>query len=153
VIPALDHRGLLPVGIHCCTLEQLELVFGGTLRRQQLVESLVKCTHLMHGAELAGDLIVNGSFVTDKLNPGDVELCLDVSRASVKVQANALLFHVQNHAKLDRMGVDWYPNLPESEDGLQRDFTRYFQYVGEKSAAMKRLDPRDLKGILKLAKW
>ena len=153
MIPELDSRGLLPAGVHPCTITEIEAVFGTNVRRQQLLESLRFCIEMMRDARLKGELIVNGSFVTDKPNPGDVEVCLDVRREADLIQGSALLFHVKNRPRLDRKGVDWYPVLHESEDGLERDFTRYFQYIGEKSGALKKLDSRDLKGILKLMTW
>jgi len=76
MIPPLNTDGYLPPGIHSATLREIEARFGGDseLRRVQM-ESL---RWLVELAWLAGvkRIIVNGSFVTDKLEPNDVDCVL-----------------------------------------------------------------------------
>jgi hypothetical protein len=79
MIPDLDDRGYLPPGIHRATLEEVAERFGrqSEIRRIQM-ESL---GWLVEVARRAGvqRLIINGSFVTDKLEPDDVD-CLILTR-------------------------------------------------------------------------
>jgi hypothetical protein len=76
MIPPFDDRGYLPPGLHTATLDELEARFGNEseLRRVQM-ESL---RWLVDLAQRAGSrrLIVNGSFVTDILEPNDIDCAL-----------------------------------------------------------------------------
>jgi hypothetical protein len=76
MIPPLNTDGYLPPGIHAATLREIEARFGrdSELRRVQM-ESL---RWLVKLAWLAGvkRIVVNGSFVTDKLEPNDVDCVL-----------------------------------------------------------------------------
>lgn len=76
MIPDFDDQGYLPPGIHPATLEEIAARFGreSELRRVQM-ESL---RWLVEVARRAGVLriVVNGSFVTDKLEPNDVDCVL-----------------------------------------------------------------------------
>lgn len=150
MVPPLNSQGLLPAGIHLCDLAELEAVFGFTAARIQLIAALKSCIPLMQAHGLAGDLLIAGSFVTDKEVPDDIEVTLDVRNYQRVDQDKALLFYMRQHAKLKaETRIDWYPTMPDNES----DFTLFFQYVGEKTAAIKRCDPKDLKGILKLTSW
>jgi hypothetical protein len=150
MIPAFNDFGLLPPGIHSCSLEQFQHVFAFNVRRQQLFESLTQCLQSMHRESLTGAVLLDGSYATDKQDPSDVEVVLDVRQQERADQDKALVFLVRQHNDLKSTGVDWYLNL---EDGGTRDFTMYFQYIGEKTAAVKRCRPKDLKGILRLTEW
>lgn len=73
MIPEFDDRGYLPPGVHPASLEELDERFGrqSEVRRAQ-VESLRWLVGLVERAG-ARRLIVNGSFVTDVLEPNDVD--------------------------------------------------------------------------------
>ena len=79
MIPVLGNQGYLPPGIHPATLPEIEARFGreSELRRVQM-ESL---RWLIELAQRAGirRIVVNGSFVTDKLEPNDVDCVLLVT--------------------------------------------------------------------------
>lgn len=76
MIPALNERGYLPPGIHPATLNEIDVRFGreSEVQRAQM-ESL---TWLVELARRSGvrRIVVNGSFVTDKLEPNDVDCVL-----------------------------------------------------------------------------
>jgi len=76
MIPALNDDGYLPPGIYAATLAEITVRFGreSELRRVQM-ESL---RWLVERAWRAGvqRVVVNGSFVTDKLEPNDVDCVL-----------------------------------------------------------------------------
>lgn len=76
MIPAFNEAGYLPPGIHPATLAEIAARFGqeSELRRVQ-IESL---RWLLDLARRAGvqRIVVNGSFVTDKLEPNDVDCVL-----------------------------------------------------------------------------
>ena len=79
MIPPLDNQGYLPPGIHPATVPEIEARFGreSELRRVEM-ESL---RWLIELAQRAGirRIVVNGSFVTDKLEPNDIDCVLLVT--------------------------------------------------------------------------
>jgi hypothetical protein len=73
MIPHYNDDGYLPPGIHPATLEEIAARFGPESElRQVQMESL---RWLIDLAQRAGvkRIVVNGSFVTDKLEPNDVD--------------------------------------------------------------------------------
>lgn len=76
MIPSCNDDGYLPPGIHRATLEEIAARFGqeSELRRAQM-ESLRWLVELAWRAGVQR-IIVNGSFVTDKLEPNDVDCVL-----------------------------------------------------------------------------
>jgi hypothetical protein len=80
MILAFNDDGYLPAGVHQATLEEVAARFGREteLRRVQL-ESLQWLVDVARGAG-ALRLIVNGSFVTDRPEPNDVDCVLLIGR-------------------------------------------------------------------------
>ncbi|MGA2621044.1 MAG: hypothetical protein ABSF26_25755 [Thermoguttaceae bacterium] len=80
MIPDFDELGNLPPGVHRATLEEVAVRFGrqSEVRRVQ-IESLAWLVALARKSG-AARLIVNGSFVTEKLEPNDVD-CLVLTSA------------------------------------------------------------------------
>lgn len=76
MIPAFDEHGYLPPGIHRANLEQIAERFAqqSELRRVQM-ESLRWLVGIARRAGVAR-IIVNGSFVTDIVEPNDVDCVL-----------------------------------------------------------------------------
>jgi hypothetical protein len=76
VIPQFTDDGYLPPGIHSATLEEVAVRFGqeSELRRVQM-ESVRWLVELARRAG-AQRIVVNGSFVTGKLEPNDVDCVL-----------------------------------------------------------------------------
>jgi hypothetical protein len=78
-IPAFTADGLLPAGVHDCTLEEVGQRFGAFKRtdaRCRLFERLEAFVTDLRASGLVVAIIVNGSFVTDKDAPGDIDLIL-----------------------------------------------------------------------------
>jgi hypothetical protein len=74
MLPPFDDFGNLPPGIHLCSLAELVARFGsGSEERAAEISELVR---FIEAAKAAGvcRLLVNGSFVTDKLSPNDVDI-------------------------------------------------------------------------------
>jgi len=76
MIPAFNEDGYLSAGLHPATVEEILARFGQEpeLRRVQM-ESLRWLIELARRAGVRR-IIVNGSFVTDKLEPNDVDCVL-----------------------------------------------------------------------------
>ncbi len=74
MLPPFDDAGNLPLGIHPCSVAELVARFGsGSEERQAEMSELL---HFIEAARTAGvrRLMVNGSFVTGKLAPNDVDV-------------------------------------------------------------------------------
>ncbi len=81
-IPALNAFGLLPEGVHDCTLDEIGARFGRFIvseRRVRLFAQLHELIAEEQRAGIASAVIVDGSFVTDKPEPGDVDLVIILS--------------------------------------------------------------------------
>jgi hypothetical protein len=80
-IPALEHDGLLPAGIHDCSLDELRAVFGafqGNDQRPRLFARLEAFITDVRASGLVRYVLVDGSFVTSKPDPNDIDLILVV---------------------------------------------------------------------------
>jgi hypothetical protein len=80
-IPAFNEFGWLPEGVHDCTVEEVAARFGafhGTDRRPQLFARLVAFLREARASALLEAVLVDGSFVTAKPDPNDIDLVLVV---------------------------------------------------------------------------
>jgi hypothetical protein len=89
-IPPLNDHGLLVPGIHDCTFPELEAMFGQNRwvqdpqsesrrerlcpNRGRLCERLASYLADLHRVGLEVEVLVGGSFVTDKPDPNDIDL-------------------------------------------------------------------------------
>jgi hypothetical protein len=103
-IPPFNERGLLPPGTHECTVEELRDRFGqfivldrrGSDRRAKLSEQLLAYLREVGATKLVTEVIVNGSYVTAKAEPNDIDLIVvlaadhDFSRELRPFEYNAL---------------------------------------------------------------
>jgi hypothetical protein len=97
-LPPFDDDGNLPPGIHSCSIAELAARFGaGSEERATEISELLQ---FIDAAKAAGvrRLLVNGSFVTAKLAPNDVDVVFlpgpDYSRQhqASKLEADELLW-------------------------------------------------------------
>ena len=83
-IPGLDPNGFLPVGVHHCTLAEIQARFGTFQEsdwRPRLFEKLHALIAEARAARFARALLIDGSFVTAKPAPNDIDLVLVLPRA------------------------------------------------------------------------
>jgi hypothetical protein len=81
MIPPCNDDGYLPPGIHGATLEEIAARFGQESEiRQAQMDSLRWLVDLARRAGVQ-QIVVNGSFVTDKLEPNDVDCVLLIGPA------------------------------------------------------------------------
>jgi hypothetical protein len=76
-IPGLTPAGVLPPGIHDCTLAEIKQVFaprGSTAHRRDIYDALLSCFGELQLADFVEHALVDGSFVTRKLDPRDVDV-------------------------------------------------------------------------------
>jgi hypothetical protein len=81
-IPDLDENGLLPFGIHQCTLDEIEARFGrfqSTDRRPVLMRRLRSFVTELQTAGIVRAIVIDGSFVTSITSPNDIDILLVVA--------------------------------------------------------------------------
>jgi hypothetical protein len=102
VLPDLDEAGNLPPGIHPCTLEELTARFGSGSDERRV--ETAELGDFVQWARQAGiiRLIVDGSYVTGKEEPNDVDVVIlpgpDYPRQQQPARASARrwpFLHVQ----------------------------------------------------------
>lgn len=147
-IPSLDKHGLLPSGVYDCSLQEISEVFATNKHRGQLFGNLLSCLHNEIRPLFDSPIYINGSFVTDKDHPEDVDVALELEGVSDKKKLEALVY-MNNHQNrlLIEYQVHFWINL--ALPGVS-DFSMYFQYIRAKTARLKGLNPRHLKGILRI---
>lgn len=78
-IPELGPGGLLPPGVHDCSIDELRSRFGAFQASEHRPRLFEKVEHYLEAARQTGMVIavlVDGSFVTSTAAPDDVDLIL-----------------------------------------------------------------------------
>ena len=86
MIPAFNDYGCLPDGIYDCTMDEAAERFGvfqGTDRRPQLWAGFTEFVREVKACGLVEAVIVDGSFVTSKPDPNDIDLLLVVAATMI----------------------------------------------------------------------
>ena len=81
-IPSMLEEGLLPTGIHDCSVIEVKDRFGKFQKsdqRCQLFSRLESFIEEVRKTKLIVEVIIDGSFVTSKDEPGDVDLVVVLS--------------------------------------------------------------------------
>src|SRR5579883_2303137 len=74
-LPALRPDGTLAPGLHRASLDELLAAFPGTTpQRQALNQALIACVATIKQFNLAERIAIDGSFITNKGAPSDVDL-------------------------------------------------------------------------------
>lgn len=128
--PEFTEHGLLPPGIHETDFGELEEKMGWSRRRLELLEGLQSALELM-AASGVRCVYLDGSFVTDKDRPNDIDGCYDLeaSANAEELEAMAPIFPPSpaNRAKAKELyGVDFFP-AAATELGSGQPFLRFFQ--------------------------
>lgn len=74
-IPEFTNK-YLPPGIYDCSFKELTVAFGTNDRRKYLLDNLNKYLTKVRNLGISGWIIVNGSFVTSKEKPRDIDVVL-----------------------------------------------------------------------------
>lgn len=145
-IPDLDDDGLLPVGLHECSIEELKEAFGrfnDSDRRPRLFKDLARYLDEVAEADVGRYLVVNGSFVTAKPDPNDIDVLLvlrddlDLARPVPPYEYNA---RSKKYVRRE-FGLDLFPVF--ENDASFDQMIGIFRQVKHR--------PGVVKGILKVA--
>ena len=144
-IPALDENGVLPPGIYDCALEEIAARFGSfqeSDRRPRLFAILRSFLAEVQASGLVLAVIIDGSFVSVKPAPEDIDLVLIV-HASHDQDANLLpsQYNVVSKRRVRRrFGFDIL--VARVGDENYEHIVKFYQQV--------RLRPDLRKGVLRL---
>ena len=144
-IPPLDENGFLPHGIHVCWLEETRSRFGcfqGSDRRPRLFSKLEELIVEARASGIVRALIVNGSFVTAKSAPNDIDLVIVLPAGhDFRADLAPAQYTVVNRVRIRRLyGIDVIVAEDDSADYMAA--VQFFQRV--------RLQPHVSKGILRI---
>jgi len=112
-IPALNQDGLLPEGLHDCATDEIESTFGSfsnTNRRPRLFRALRQYVDELRAANVGKYLVVNGSYVTSKPDPEDIDVLL-VLRDDLDLRATVPPFEYNVRSRKyvkQAYGLDFY---------------------------------------------
>ena len=132
-IPSLTAGGELPPGVHSATLKEVEAVFGlNNDRRQLLMKGLKGALDLLKAGKVS-KVFIDGSFVSDKDEPNDVDGCWSrVGAVASKLDsrfwdfADVTDMRAKRQSLKQDFGIDFY--MAESiESGSGKHFPEFFQ--------------------------
>lgn len=141
-IPNFSDYGFLPNAVHDCSLEEVESIFGrfqGTDRRINLTKKLKDYVRELKQCKIGVELIIDGSYVTQKDDPSDIDLILvlpesfDNSAAVSPFERNLL----SNRAVKRMYGFDVFTVIKGTN--LYTSRINFFQQVKENPGLQKGL--------------
>ena len=122
-IPQLEPTGLLPRGVHNCTIAEIEGSFGWNNHREELLNQFKNCLFAEIRPLFPDPLYFDGSFITDKEIPDDVDVVLDLVNSPDARKWQGLKFMRDHQTRLMQdYRVHFWVNLPSGND-----FCRFFQ--------------------------
>jgi predicted nucleotidyltransferase len=144
-IPPLDDSGLLPVGLYNCSLAELRDRFGSFQSndtRPRLMQRLEAFVEELRASRIVRAIIVDGSFVTNKQTPNDIDLLVVLPAGhDFRVDLTPAQYRVVDRRRVRRMyGLDVFVVEEDSAD-----FNALIQFFHR-----HRLQPHLTKGILRI---
>lgn len=130
-IPHLRDDGLLPEGIHPASLDEVRERYGFTLRRQSLLVGLEQALKNLADAGVKV-VFIDGSFVTNKQQPGDIDGCWEVNGDIDESVLDPVFLDFQDScsAMKKRYGVHFFiAQQIEGASGVP--FVRFFQTAAD----------------------
>lgn len=148
LIPEPDDRGLLPTGIHVCTMEQIKKSFGWNEHRMMLLDGLVRFLDAeWKPIGIECPVFIDGSFVRTKPTPSDIDIVIDLSAIE---QSKALGIILGIRRQHERFKTTYHCDVWTRHPLLPNDLLSYFQYLGDEAAAELNIPSKTLKGLLRL---
>lgn len=76
MIPQFDSQGFLPQGLHDTSIQEIRSALGFTPQRSRLIDGLDRFVHVWNESGFVDYAVIDGSFVTSKPEPGDIDMLL-----------------------------------------------------------------------------
>lgn len=136
MIPVLVDIGgpwkVLPPGIHDASLEEVRVRYATNERRETLFEGFRRGFLVLTGAGCRG-VFLNGSFVNEKLEPGDFDVCwIPTGVDSAKLDPVLLDFSNMREAQKKKYGGEFFPlNATAAPGAFFLEFFQKDKYTGK----------------------
>jgi predicted nucleotidyltransferase len=133
-IPKLQKNGELPAGEHLSTVDEIEKIYGSSsARRKQLMLGLKEAFANLEKAGVK-TIWINGSFVTDKKEPSDIDGCWEYhDGVDLEILDSVFVSDKGTKEMKNKYGLDFFvSNWIEMASGLP--FPRFFQVNREGDA-------------------
>ena len=132
-------NGLLPPGIHTCSLAEVEATFAYNIKRRQLFEGLEILINDLKSI-FSPAIFIDGSFVTQKIIPGDIDICWEEGTGTnygYEITHLPILFN-QAAAKKHYLADIFPSNIMETNSKkLFIDFFQFDKNTNEKKGILK----------------
>ena len=147
-IPSFDRFGLLPGGIHECTIQEVTVDLTWTDKRRRLTAQLKEfiTLELAPHFTVIPPLVLDGSYVSKKAIPNNINLVLELSDLCDDDQWQGQMLFQRRAELLGCYQVDMMPGLK----GIQQDFVDLLQTLRPQTAFEKGLHHGHRKGVLRL---
>jgi hypothetical protein len=144
-IPDLDEEGFLPAGVHDCSLAEIGDRFGRFQRSDQRCRLFAKLDAYVSETGRVGliaELVVDGSFVTGKPEPNDVDLVIALDPGiDLGADFPPYQYNLISKRMVKRLyGFDLL--VAVAGTAIHRDYVEFFQQV--------RGQPGRRKGVLRV---
>ncbi len=123
-IPSFNENDELPDGEYVVSLEEIEIRFGCANEQKRWLMQGLKAAAANLGNANVRKLWIDGSFITDKENPNDID---GVWETNQKIDLNVLdpIFLGNRKTMQKKYGVDFFPDVIEAGSGLP--FPEFFR--------------------------
>ena len=143
--------GVLPDGVHVCTLDEVAERFGrlqGSDQRLKLTEALTRYIKEVRSLGVATAVIIDGSYVTIKAQPSDIDMILVFRKNLVwKHELMPAAYNVGSFRMVRRMyGFDVL--AARSDSPRYADYLEWFGQVRPNDPEMR--TSRKTKGVLRI---
>jgi hypothetical protein len=126
------------------TWQELEKRFGGNRRRNRLLRGLKEALDLLHGAGCRR-VYIDGSFVTAKKWPNDIDVCWDVEGVD-PISLDSVFFDFSNAraTQRSRFGAEFFPAQAPQRLKTFLDFFQIDKVTGRPKGIIElRLDEQE----------
>ena len=151
-IPSLTQYGMLPSGVHTCSLTEAIDLFVTNPRRERLWEQFLAFTNWLGEQGIEGPLwaILNGSFTTSKPEPQDIDVVIELENAEPWLISRVVYIFSTRHDWIKQeYEIDFFVNhssLPPNQNMVE-----FFQYVRDFTAVELGIDDLSFrKGLLRV---
>ena len=139
----------MPVGIHDCTLSEIEATYANNHKRRQVWEGFGKFLEHLKGLSGLNAIYVDGGFVTDKEHPKDVDIVIEYADSSTKIDLAATYWFFRQRDKVwDRYSVDVWDCV---ENEPPPTMVNFFQFLSVQDAVERGVPLDTQKGILRVS--
>lgn len=129
MLPDFDKNGNLPPGMHDADWSEIVQRFGGTSRRRELLTGLKAALEPLRKAGCRR-IFINGSFVTDKDEPGDIDVAWDPAGVDIDrlIELEPVFgdFADRRAAQKAKFGCEFFPSSITA-DLVGNTFLEFFQ--------------------------